>query len=143
MRLLEIVTGRGRGRARAVGGLGAAALLVTASACVSLGDGVRSSDPFATASADRDEIVIEVRNFNFNDATVWTIRREGRDQKLGIVTGKSDKTFRIRWEVPQPLRLEFDLLASVRCVTDELTVDPGDILQLQISADPTYDPMCR
>jgi len=87
--------------------------------------------------------VIHVRNFNFNDATVWTIVRDGPRHRLGTVTGKSDASFTLRWDFSVPLRLEFDLLASVKCVTEELAVDPGDTLELQISVDPSQDPWCR
>jgi len=141
MRNLEIVNARVRASLRPAGGLVAAAVLVVLTACAS--GGRRQSDPFATEATDRDEIVIHVRNFNFNDATVSTIVRDGPRRRLGIVTGKSDATFTLRWDFTVPLRLEFDLLASVRCVTEELAVDPGDTLELQISVDPSQDPSCR
>ena len=46
--------------------------------------------------------------------------------------GKGDETFRLTWSFPQPLSIEIDLLAGGRCVTPELQVDPGDIIELQI-----------
>ena len=142
MRILEIVTVRARARARMTAGLAVAALLVTASACASLGGSRQSSNPFGENPAGSDQIVIHIQNFNFNDATVWTHVRDARDQKLGIVSGKSDATFTVRWEFSEPLRLEFDLLASVRCLTEPLVVDPGDVVELQISVDPSQDPTC-
>lgn len=140
MRVLEIVTARARPSVRAALLVVAAGLVVASAACAS--GSRRQSDPFGGDAAS-DQIVIHVRNFNFNDATVWTVVRDGARQRLGIVTGKSDASFTLKWDFSVPLRLEFDLLASVRCVTEELSVDPGDILELQISVDPSQDDWCR
>jgi len=140
MRDLEIVTARARPSVRAALLLAAATLVVASAACAS--GGRRQSDPFGGGAAS-DQIVIHVRNFNFNDATVWTVVHDGARQRLGIVTGKSDASFTLEWNFSVPLRLEFDLLASVKCVTEELSVDPGDILELQISVEPSQDDWCR
>lgn len=142
MRILEILTLRLTPRARLAGGLALAALLVTMAACASRGGGRDASNPFQGARGDSDQITIHVRNFNFNDATVWTFVRSARDRKLGIVNGKSEGTFTISWQFSEPLRLEFDLLASVHCLTEPLVVDPGDIVELQISVDSSQDPTC-
>lgn len=45
---------------------------------------------------ERDEIVIEVQNDNFNQATVFI--PGGR--RIGIVGGKSKATFRVEWYLP-------------------------------------------
>lgn len=107
------------------------------------GQGARPADPFSQNLADRQEIQIQVRNFNFSDATVWALVRDGRRIRLGVVTGKSDEVFTLSWKFSEPMRMEFDLLADVRCVTEELVVDPGDILEMQISVDPASDSRCR
>lgn len=143
MRILEIVTARTRPHARLAGALGAAALLLTASACALFGGGRSSANPFEEKAAGSDQVTIHVRNFNFSDATVWTFVRGARDRRLGIVTGKSEGSFTIAWQFSEPLRLEFDLLASVHCLTEPLVVDPGDIVELQISVDSSQDPTCR
>ncbi len=121
----------------------AAGLLLALGACASSGGKERPADPFAQDPAGRNQVQIQVHNFNFNDATVWVLVRAGRARRLGIVTGKSSSVFTIPWTFSEPVRLEFDLLADVRCVTDELSVDPGDILELQIWLDPSSDPQCR
>lgn len=46
---------------------------------------------------DREEIVIEIRNDNFNQATVFI--PGGR--RIGIVGGKSEATFRVVWHLPE------------------------------------------
>lgn len=121
----------------------AAGLVLALSACASSGGSERLSNPFSQDLASRNQVQIQVQNFNFADATVWVLVRDARRQRLGIVTGKSSAVFTIPWTFSEPLRLEFDLLADVRCITEELSVDPGDILELQISVDPSSDPQCR
>lgn len=119
------------------------ALLLVAGSCAgsrTIERGV--PNPFGQNPEESGEIQIRIRNFNFSDATVWVLEREGKRTRLGVVTGKSDSTFSIPWTFSAPMRVEFDLLAGVRCLTESLDVDPGDILELQISVDPSSDPQC-
>lgn len=122
--------------------VGALVLMGTA-ACASGQGQPGSGNPFAEAQGQSQEIQIRVVNFNFNDATVWTVVRDVRRERLGMVTGKSDATFTVPWTLSDALRLEFDLIGGVRCITDPLSVDPGEIIELQISVDPSQDPWCR
>ena len=46
---------------------------------------------------ERNEIVIEVRNDNFNQATVYL---PDNSRRIGIVGGKSKATFRVEWHFP-------------------------------------------
>ena len=117
--------------------------LLLLSACATGKTKAREGNPFSQDLAERNEVQITVMNFNFSDATVWALVRDGRRTRLGYVTGKSDAVFTMPWTFSEPLRLEFDLLADVRCVTEQIMVDPGDILELQISVDPSSDPQCR
>jgi hypothetical protein len=118
-------------------------LLVGTAACASSGARPASGNPFAQDLAESKQIQIRILNLHFSDATVWALARDARRERLGTVTGKSEATFTIPWTFSEPLRLEFDLLADVRCVTEEISVDPGDVLELQITADPGSDPSCR
>jgi hypothetical protein len=99
-------------------------------------------DPFTEGAAEQ-QIQIKVINLNFQDATVWALIAGGRRQRLGIVSGKREAEFTVPWRFSQPLRMEFDLIAGPRCVTEELTVDPGDLLELQIATDFYSTPGCR
>lgn len=128
-----------RARALRAASLGS---LLFAAACASSGATRPAANPFSEELAGRSEVRIHVRNFNFADATVWAIAQEGRRQRLGIVTGKTDSVFTLPWTFSEPMRMEFDLLAGPRCLTEAMTVDPGDILELQISVDPDSDPQC-
>jgi len=120
-----------------------ATLVLALAACASSGGKRASGNPFASGEGPAAEIRILVRNFNYNDANVWAVVRGARQQRLGTVTGKSDATFTMPWTFTDALRIEFDLIGGVRCITDPLAVDPGEIIELQISVDPSQDPNCR
>jgi hypothetical protein len=100
------------------------------------------ADPFSQGAAEQ-HIQIKVINLNFQDATIWALISGGRRQRLGIVSGKGEAEFTLPWRFSEPLRLEFDLLAGPRCVTEDLTVDPGDLLELQIASNFYATPGCR
>ena len=89
------------------------------------------------------EIRIHILNLNFQDATVWAMVRDGHRERLGTVSGKREAWFTMPWRFSQPLRLEFDLVAGPRCRTENITVDPGDVLDLQIAADFFRTEGCR
>jgi hypothetical protein len=110
--------------------LGAASAAITA--CVSASG--PPAEPSFAGWESADEIRLEVLNHNFADVTVWMVARDAARSRLGVVTGKTEETFVVPWAFTQPLRLEFDLLAGPRCQTRSMSVDPGDILQLEIQA---------
>lgn len=87
------------------------------------------------------EIEIEVLNLNFNDATLHALRL-GQRVRLGIVTGKQTEIFRLEWPISLPIQIEIKLLAGDRCVTRELTADPGDRLYLEIPLDLNSGALC-
>ncbi len=86
-------------------------------------------DPFAERAA-AEEIEILVRNLNFNQVTVYTARA-GSGQRLGIVPGKGEATFRLRWTLPE-IRLRVRPLAGREFHTETLSVAPGELLELII-----------
>lgn len=112
----------------------AGALLATA-ACASGGGPQRAGSPFSDDLRERKEVRIHVQNRNFSDATVWTLVRSGHRDRLGVVTGKTDAVFTVPWNFTEPMRIEFDLVAGPRCTTENLQVDPGDTLEMQIAVD--------
>ena len=120
-----------------------AALLAVLSLAACAASGPRTAaTPFSDDLAERKEVQIKIINANFADATVWALIRDGRRQRLGFVTGKTDAVFTLPWSFSEPMRIEFDLVADVRCLTEQIMVDPGDLLELQISVDPSTDPQC-
>lgn len=104
----------------------AGTLLLALALAPAPGAGQTSQD----SGTHRREIVLEVRNDNFHDATVFLVKA-GLRQRLGWVTGFGKQTFSFRW-VPGDLRVEIDLLAAGRYYTQVMDVDEGDQLQLTI-----------
>ncbi len=117
------------------------ALGLTLTACAS--GGGPGGNPFSQDPGERGEIEIKIVNMNFSDATVWALISGGRRQRLGFVTGKSEKIFTVPWTHSEPLSVEFDLVAGPRCLSESLVVDPGDLLELQIASNAATDPSCR
>lgn len=115
-------------------------LALAVGACASTGS--TGGDPFSDAPG-AEEIRIEIQNLNFADATVWALVQSGRRIRLGTVRGKSDSVFTLPWDFSLPLRMEIDLVAGGRCLTEELQVDPGDSLLLQIDPVLRESALCR
>lgn len=106
------------------------ASLVALSGCATAGGG---SDPFGNGGR-ADSIMLHVRNLNFADARLYAIRRAATRRLLGSVGGKQEREFTLDWDISEPLRIQIDLLAGPTCTTQEMIVDPGDQLELQIDA---------
>ncbi len=109
------------------------ALVLSGAGCAT-GNPAQSDSPFSDASGVRNLVQIDVLNNNFNDATLWAVRSGAERTRLGIVSGKSDARFSVPWRFSEPLRIEIDLFTGPRCLTREIPVDPGDVLQLEIQA---------
>jgi len=100
-------------------------LAVLLAGCASAGG---SENPF---SERQSQIRLHVLNLNWADARLY-VHRSSQRVPLGTVAGKGEETFTLDWPMSYPLRVEFDLLAGGRCTTRELSVDPGDVIDLQI-----------
>jgi hypothetical protein len=104
-------------------------LSAAVSACAA---GQRQAQPFERAGAARaTEVQIVAQNREFSAATLYAISL-GERRKLGVLEGKAEATYTIPWRSPGPMQIEIVLLARGTCLTDELIVDPGDVLELQI-----------
>lgn len=128
-----------RARLRATLALVAIAL---SAGCASSGRPLEGGGPFTQAGAGTSTVRLVVQNRNFQDARLYYLRRGAR-MALGVVTGKNDAEFVIDWDLPDLMRIEINLLAGPRCLTEELQVDPGDILELQIAPVFTDTQGCR
>jgi len=112
-----------------------------ATACAS-GTGPGATSPGVFIESRPTTVRIEVQNLNFQDARLYTYRRGSR-ALLGVVPGKGDQSFVIDWNAPEPMYVEIDMLAGPRCYTEELQVDPGDVLELQIASVFSSTSVCR
>ncbi len=109
-----------------------AALLAAAGLAGCAAMGGRSENPLAEGATGKQLIELLVRNDNFHQATVYTSPEHG-SKRLGIVNGKSKATFRFEWHLPY-LQLRIRLLAGSTVLTETLSVDPDDHLELIIPA---------
>lgn len=97
--------------------------------------------PFSDGANLGQTIEVEVRNQNFNSASLWAVR-SGERIRIGIVEGKQDRTFRIPWRSPSPLQIEVALQSGERCMTRAIPVDPGASLTMRVASDFENDPEC-
>ena len=85
----------------------------------------------AGSNGTENPIRIEIRNLNFNDVTVWT-SRTGHRVRLGQVTGKTDKTFTVGWNVAVPIQFEIDVTGGRTCTTASIPVDRNAVVWITI-----------
>lgn len=105
----------------------------------SLGRGGTVEDPFRPPD---QPVTLIVTNNNFNDATLWVVTRSARIP-VGNVTGKTDASFTLApTSATDEWHVEIDLVGGEWCRTEDLSVDPGDILELQIALDASRTPGC-
>lgn len=97
--------------------------------------------PFSDGASRGQSIQIEVRNRNFDQATLYAVRL-GERSRLGIVEGKQDRAFRLTWRSQSPLRIEVVLQGGDRCTTRAIPVDPGDSVVIDVASDLESDPEC-
>ena len=114
-----------------VAAFAAAFALASLGACATTQEAT-ATNPMRQDPAVSEEVEILVRNNNFSQATVYTARG-GSSQRLGIVPGKSEATFRTRWPLPD-IQLRVKFLAGPDFLTETLPVAPGDLLELTLQA---------
>lgn len=102
-------------------------LLAAMAGCAS--SGRTAGNPLDSVEED---IELLVRNFNFHQVTVYTARG-GPVRRLGIVPGKGEATFTMRWHLPD-LQLRVKQLAGEDFYTETIPVSPGELLELIIPA---------
>ena len=107
------------------------AALIVIAACATPGRVVERGQPFTRDAVTEGTIRLHVQNDNFMDARLYALGSSSR-QPLGIVVGKQQAVLEIPWDFSKPLRIEINLLAGPKCITDTIEADPGDILDLRI-----------
>ena len=109
----------------------AAVLALSAGGCA-LGRGT-VRNPFAPAGSRGDDgrVQVLVDNQNFGDATIHAYRGSERF-RLGQVTGKSEKSFTVRWSFSLPMEFDIHLVGGGDCRVRAMPVDPGDRVWVRI-----------
>lgn len=104
----------------------AVALLLGAAGC----GGTYGPAPFPV-EGESTILQIMVDNRNFNDANIIFLSDRG-EKRLGVVDGKSERTFSLPWPRPDLIRLRVRLLAGGTFTTSGLEANPGELLVLEI-----------
>ena len=95
------------------------------------GDAFRGSGSGEAGGRAAREIEIEVRNTNFNGATIYALQGAGR-RRLGRVEGGRDEEFKLPWMGSDRLSFEVDLLGGGGCRTRPVVMVAGQALVLTI-----------
>lgn len=78
------------------------------------------------------EVVIVVRNDNFNQATVYLSPDYG-SRRLGVVRGKSEARFTLEWFMPE-IQLRIRFLAGGEILSQPWSVGSGEVWSFIIPA---------
>ena len=113
-------------------------VVLATSACLQRGRPI-GDDPFRGGSrggvgGEGGQLTIEVRNLNFNDISVFAYRR-GERIRVGDVTGKTDRTFRVPWAFSLPVQFRIEIVSGRSCTTPTINGDPGGAIWIQIPSD--------
>lgn len=103
-----------------------AALTLALTACAS----ASAANPMDEQGRRSNEIEVIVQNQDFNQVTVYTARGASY-QRLGIVEGKSEGSFKTDWFYPD-IQLRVKFLSGPDLITSRQGVTPGEILELII-----------
>ena len=91
-----------------------------------------ASTPRAAFSGSRDEVLqITVRNRQLDEARVW-LWVDGQRQRLGSVRGNENETFFHPISNISTVHMEFDLTLGQRCITANVSLGPGDVVDAVI-----------
>ncbi len=99
------------------------------------GGGAGSSTPAPAFDGYPSQVLtVVIRNEQIDMAriTLWlnSLRR-----RLGAVRGLQTQTFQVPMDVPASVRMEFDLTLGANCVTRDIVLGPGDVVQAVIPVD--------
>ncbi len=107
-----------------------ATAVLVAAAC---GSGREVNVRRAVSPAVQDSIYVEVVNNHFSDARVYALYEGGARYSLGLIVGKGQMQEAVILWQPRPLAFEVSFIAEEGVyLTEEFTLDPGDLIQLTI-----------
>lgn len=112
--------------ARALSGL---LLAATLTGCAVQG-GQLEATPFTEVRPFDEDVLLTVENNDFRDATIY-VYWSGVKRRVGRVTGKTKKTFRMEW-LSEEAQFGADFLGRGGFRTETIPVVPGDHLNLLI-----------
>ena len=118
---------------------------VTLAACSSRTEGrspFTDPPPAPGQSSTEDPIRVEIQNLSFNDITVWAVRSGGQRTRIARVTGKTDTTVTIGWNVAVPVSFFIEQTAGRSCSTAQIGVEAQARVWVQVPSNVGRQP-CR
>ncbi len=112
--------------------LGTLAVTLLAAGCG--GGGGTSAPPPAFDGDPSQVLTIRIRNDQMDMARV-TLWIESTRRRLGDVRGLMSETFHVPLERPSLIRMEFDLTLGAECLTRDITLSPGEVIDVRIPVD--------
>ena len=109
--------------------LGTFAVAILAVGCG--GSGGTSAPPPNFSGDPSQVLTITIRNEQLDVARV-TLWINGVRQRLGEVRGNGSQTFRVPMQRSDPVRMSFDLTLGASCVTRDVVVGPGEVIEVRI-----------
>ena len=105
--------------------LGTLALALLAAGC---GGGGTSAPPPSFDGGRERVLTITIRNRQLDAARISLWVNDMR-RRVGDVQGNATRTFRVRMERVEPVRISFDLLLGANCISREMLLGPGDEIE--------------
>ncbi len=108
---------------------------VVALLAVGCGGGGGTSAPRPAFDGDQSQVLtITIRNEQLDVARV-TLWINSVRQRLGDVRGNATETFHVPMRSSAPVRMTFDLTLGASCVTRDIFLAPGDVVETRIPVD--------
>jgi hypothetical protein len=96
----------------------------------------KNPPPDPDPSSPEADIVIIVQNRRIDDIVTYLVR-DGRRERLGLVTAQADQSFSVRyWRVANAIRLALavsPIAGNQRYVTEQLILRPGSEVSLTVT----------
>jgi len=103
-------------------------------ALLAAGCGGTAAPPPTLGGDASQALTITIRNEQIDAAriTLWV---NSARRRLGDVRGNSTETFQVPMPVSASVRMEFDLTLGASCVTRDVFLAPGDVIDVTIPVD--------
>jgi len=113
-------------------------MMVLVSLAFTAGCGISTNarNPFdgSLQQEQEDRLRIQIQNMNFNDVTIFAVST-GQRIRLGSVTGKTDRDFRLQWNYADPISFQINVVGGRGCDTQPIQVDRGARIWVQIPSE--------
>ena len=95
------------------------------------GGGGTSAPPPNFSGGGSQFLTISIQNQQLDEARI-TLWINGVRTRLGDVRGNQTETFQVPMRGRDPVRMQFDLTLGARCVTRDIVMGPGEVIEVII-----------